>query len=86
MIKPIPYNHKGSTYGEDGVRITGSKEFIGSVMARLKEFLNFEGPAAKLQLSYRETESPSQVHQMGQSKTSYVFYVQAKERGHKPRV
>lgn len=80
QMKPIEYTHKGSTYGEDGLRITGSPQFISSVIARLKEFLQFETPSTKLAVSYRETESPSKV-QMGQSKTSYVFYVAAKQRG-----
>ena len=80
QIRPIDYTHKGSTYGEDGLRITGSPQFISSVLARLKEFLHFETPATKLAVTYRETESPSQA-QMGQSKTSYVFYVATKQRG-----
>lgn len=80
LIDPIDYTHSGSTYGEDGLRITGSPKFIGSVLARLKEFLNFETPNTKLALTYRQTESPSQAA-MGQNKTSYVFYIAAKERG-----
>lgn len=79
-MKPIDYEHKGSTYGEDGVRITGRPEFIGSVMSRLKEFLNFENSTTKLAVTYRQTESPSQA-KMGEIKTSYVFYVSARERG-----
>lgn len=78
QMTPIRYDHDGTTYAEDGVRITGSTEFIGSVLARLKEFLNFETPQTKLQLVYRETDSPSQAFD---AKTSFVFYVQAKERG-----
>lgn len=78
-MTPIRYDHDGTTYAEDGVRLTGSKEFIGSVLARLKEFLNFESPQTKLQLVYRETDSPSQQFA---TKTSFVFYIQAKERGH----
>ena len=80
QIKPIDYTHKGSTYGEDGLRITGSPQFISSVLARLKEFLQFETPSQKLAVTYRETESPSKV-QMGQAKTSYDFYVATKQRG-----
>lgn len=79
-MKPIDYEHQGSTYGEDGLRITGRPEFIASVMSRLKEFLNFENPTTKLAVTYRQTESPSQV-KMGEIKTSYVFYVSARERG-----
>ncbi|RTK94080.1 MAG: hypothetical protein EKK64_09240 [Neisseriaceae bacterium] len=80
LMKPIEYNHKGSTYGEDGIRITGSPQFIQSVLARLKEFLNFESPQTKLSVSYRETQSPS-ASQFGNTKTSYVFYLQTKKRG-----
>lgn len=79
MMRPIPYSHKGSTYGEDGLRITGSPQFINSVLPRLKEFLQFESPTTKLSLVYRETESPSKAGTA--TKTSFVFYIQAKERG-----
>lgn len=82
QLTPISYEHKGSTYAEDGVRITGSKEFIASVLSRLKEFLNFEGPQAKLQLVFRETESPSSPEP---GKVSYVFYVQSRQRGLSPK-
>lgn len=80
LMRPVNYQHKGSTYGEDGLRITGSPQFIGSVLSRLKEFLAFETPSTKLSLSYRETESPSK-SMTGAVKTSYVFYVQSKQRG-----
>ena len=80
QINPIDYAHKGSTYGEDGIRITGTPQFINSVMARLKEMLNFESPSTKLAVTYRETQSPSKTA-LGQNKTSYVFYVAARKRG-----
>ena len=80
FVKPIPYEHKGSTYGEDGVRLTGSSEFIASILPRLKELLDYENPHTKLALVYRETESPSKMA-LGVSKTSYVLYLQVKERG-----
>jgi hypothetical protein len=48
------------------------------VIARLKDFLNLETPQAKLQLVYRETDSPSGPND---EKTSFVFYVQVKDRG-----
>lgn len=80
QMRPINYTHKGSTYGEDGIRLTGSPDFIASVLARLKEVLNYETATTKLNLTYRETESPSQ-QAMGQNKTSYVFYAAVKDRG-----
>ena len=39
---PVPYKHEGSTYDQDGIRITGSKAFIDSVLSRLKELLQYE--------------------------------------------
>lgn len=84
QMKPIDYTHKGSTYGEDGLRLTGSPQFIGSVLARLKELLNYETPSSKLAVTYRQTESPSKMA-MGDTKTSYVFYVAARQRGGAPK-
>jgi hypothetical protein len=82
LIKPIPYEHKGSTYGEDGIRITGSPQFITSVISHLKDFLAFETQQTKLAVSYRETASPSKLA-AGQNKKSFVFYIAVKERGAK---
>lgn len=79
-LTPISKDHKGSTYGEDGIRITGNPQFINSVLGKIKPLLNYETPTTKLVLSYRETQSPSQVER-GNLKKSYVFYVQVKERG-----
>ena len=78
--RPIQYSHKGSTYGEDGIRITGSPNFISTVISHLKDFLSYESQRTKLAVSYRETESPSKVA-AGQNKTSFVFYIAVKERG-----
>jgi hypothetical protein len=82
FMRPMSYTHQGSTYGEDGIRITGSPKFIGSILARLKEVLVFENPATKLSIAYRQTASPSKALE-GETKTSYVFYVNAKQRGDK---
>ena len=80
QMRPIEYDHKGSTYGEDGIRLTGSPQFISSILAKTKQLLAYETPTTKLAVTYRQTESPSQMA-MGQGKTSYVFYVSARQRG-----
>jgi len=79
VVSAIDAEHKGSTYGEDGIRITGSPQFIYSVLSKLKPFLEYENPTTKLVVSYRETQSPSQLEK-GNLKKSYVFYVQVKQR------
>jgi hypothetical protein len=79
-MKPVDNDHKGSTFSEDAIRITGSTEFIESVISRLKEFLKYESETTKLNVSFRETSSPS-LEEEGMGKKSYVFYIQSKTRG-----
>lgn len=79
MMTPIPYDHKGSTYQKDGIRVTGSKEFIASTIARLKEFIAYENPDTKLMLVYRETQPAINPG----DHATYVFYLQTKQRGKK---
>ncbi len=75
--KAVLYRHAGSTYAEDGVRITGSKVFVDSVLSRLKDFLTYEGDGTRLQTVYkRSTDRDS-----GKTLTSYNCYVQVHERG-----
>lgn len=78
-LKAIPYDHKGSTIQEDGLRITGSKEFIQSVISRLKDFMLYENPETKLMVSYRQ--SPKSL--TPGNRNSYTFYLQVKQRGKK---
>ena len=79
-MKPVDNDHKGSTFSEDAIRITGTTEFIESVISRLKEFLKYESETTKLNVSFRETSSPS-LEEEGMGKKSYVFYIQSKTRG-----
>jgi len=76
-LKPIAYDHEGSSIQEDTVRITGSKEFISSVLSRLKDFLNYENDKTKVMVAYRQ--SPRSF--LPGNKNSYIFYLQVMERG-----
>jgi hypothetical protein len=76
-MQPIPYEHEGSTYQQDGIRITGSKEFIASTIARLKEFMQYESAQTKLMVVFRQTERQSGG---ADDRVTYVFYIQAKDR------
>src|SRR4051812_14740633 len=57
VMTPIADNDIGnaehSTYGEDGIRITGSWYFISSILSRLKEVIAYENPQSKLRLIFR---------------------------------
>lgn len=78
IINPISKDHKGSTFGEDGIRITGSPQFIYSMMSRLKDFLNLESENTKLQILFKESD---RLNPNKPNKKSYAFYVQVKQRG-----
>ena len=73
----VPKDHLGSTHAYDGIRITGSHQFVNSAISKLKDMLNYEGERTKLHLLYRQ-----QVDKNTQSPlpNSFVFYVQVKER------
>jgi hypothetical protein len=77
QIHPITYDHKGTTIQEDGIRITGTKEFIASVLSKLKDLVNYENDQNKLIISYRQ--SPKSL--VPGNKESYMFYLQVKSRG-----
>lgn len=75
--KPVRYTHEGSTYAEDGVRITGSKAFVDSVLSRLKDLLRFESDETRLQVVYKK----SMDRESGKTLASYNCYVQVHARG-----
>ncbi len=76
-MEAVPYKHTGTTYAEDGIRLTGSREFIDSILGVLQPLLARESATERLQVVYqqstdRETKAllPSwncyiQVHQRG---------------------
>lgn len=75
---PIAYKHKGSTIDEDGVRICGSKEFILSVLSRLKPLLAFENDETRIGIAFSEiTDKETQQVIEGRYRCS----VQVHERG-----
>jgi len=76
-IGVVPYKHQGSTYAEDGIRITGSREFIDSVLSRLKDLLNHENGSTRLQVNYQESKDRATGAPLG----SYNAYIQVHERG-----
>lgn len=81
-ICAVPYKHQGSTYAEDGIRITGSRDFIDSVLSRVKDLLDAENGETRLQVVYkesldRETQTPL---------NSWNCYLQVHERGHEAKM
>lgn len=78
-IMDTPTDTEHSTYGEDGIRITGSWNFIAAVMARLKEITVYENPQQKLRLVFRGVDRSKNTRS---DRQSYVFYCNLEGRGH----
>ena len=81
IMYPVEYKHTGSTYDQDGIRLTGSKQFIDSVLSRLKDLLNDENDDTRLQLVYKQSVDKDSGYPMD----SYNCYIQVHERGHEAK-
>jgi hypothetical protein len=79
MPTPVPKNHKGTRFDQDGIRITGSPDFINGVISRLKDMLQYyNNPSTKLDVEYRQIETKQgQPH----ARPIYVFYIHVVEAG-----
>ncbi len=77
QLRVIPPDHKGPTYRYDGVRVTGSGQFIDSVMSRLKDILSYESESTRLNLVYRQQVDSKLQEPIPDS---FVFYAQARDR------
>lgn len=81
--EPIPYKHKGTTVDQDGIRICGSLEFIASVMARLKDLIEFENNETRIGIAFSELtdrESGSRI------KGRFRCSIQVHERGDEAKI
>lgn len=74
---PISARHEGSTYDCDGVRITGSREWIDAVLSHLKPLLDYENGGTRLQVNYQQTTD----RETRQPLDSWNCYVQVRRRG-----
>jgi len=56
--RPVDKFHKGTRFRQDGLRITGSPDFINGVLSRLKDILQYDNyPGTKLDVEYRAIEN-----------------------------
>ena len=81
-MSEVPYKHKGSTYDQDGIRLTGSKRFIDSVLSNLKGLLDYENGESRLQVVYQESRDRDTQGLTG----TYNCYIQVHERGHEAKM
>jgi hypothetical protein len=78
QFAPLQPGQTGSTFGQDGIRISGSRPFIDSVLGRLKDAMRYEGPNTTLSLVYRQV--PGKHQQAVAGPPGYVFYAHVKQR------
>jgi hypothetical protein len=74
-MEPIAKDHKGTTKGEDTIRISGSAKFIATVMARLKEMLWLDNDNTKLEAVFRVSNYRKQ-----NGEQTYILYVNTRKR------
>ena len=75
LMQPIPKDHRGTTKGEDTVRVSGSAAFITSIMSRLKDLLLMDNDKRKLQVTFRQS-----VYTKQDGERTYVLYVNTVEK------
>lgn len=80
--RPVPYKHTGSTYAEDGIRITGTRKWIDSVLSRLTDLLEYEGAETRLQVVYKQSTDKETGHPID----SWNCYIQVHQRGDEARL
>jgi hypothetical protein len=80
--KPVPYEHEGSTFDQDGIRLTGSRRFIDSVLSHLKPLLSREDGETRLQVVYQQAKDKD----TGAALDSWTCYVQVHERGEEAKM
>jgi len=76
-MRPVPYKHKGSTFDQDGIRLTGDRKFIDAVLSRVTELLAYETGDTRLQLNYQQAVDK----ETGRPLDSWTCYIQVHERG-----
>ena len=75
-MEPIPKDHSGSSYLFDTIRLTGSRDFIDSILSKLKSLIALEDEEKLLKISYKETVD----RDSGKPTGRYHCYIQIWDR------
>lgn len=82
QMEPVPETHEGTRFRSDGLRITGSPQFINSVISRLKDIIQMESESVRLDVEYREIEN--QGGDATPNSKEYVFYAHLVKKDQTP--
>jgi len=77
-MQPIDARHKGKTFGLDGIRIDGSKDFVYAVLSRLQDLIAGENQVTRLQLSMNDCSKAEGDFNKGNG--GYVCYIRLRTR------
>jgi hypothetical protein len=79
-ITPVSKHHRGTKFRQDGLRITGSPDFINGVLSRLKDLLQYEhNPSTKIEIEYRQIENQSGELTSDQIYVCYIHVIEKKD-------
>lgn len=76
-MRSIPADFSGSTFTQDGFRITGTRGFIDEVLRLVKPLLERESGDERLTLNYQESTDRETKKPTG----FWSCYIQVRERG-----
>ena len=85
VMRAIENKHEGSTYGNDGIRIDGSQEFIFAVLSRLTPLMDLENGTTRLQLSMSPVRERVN-GEFGGETGEWCCYIRCHERGPQAQV
>lgn len=79
---PVSYKARGSRYGACGIRIDGNEQFVDAVLSRLKDLIEGENDATRLDCSYTEVDG-SKLNKAFNNKEEGAIccYIRVAERG-----
>lgn len=73
-IRPTPHHKKGTGYVNESVRLTGTPQFIDSILSRIKDLLAFENPTTRIEITMKPVKNQSP------GSNAYNLYVSVETR------
>lgn len=79
-FKALSADSKGSTFGANQIRITGSPDFVDAVLSHLKEVINLEAGSTRLDFSIAAVKPVFDKQWANAENDAEVCYIKVKER------
>ena len=79
-FKALSADSKGSTFGANQIRITGSPDFVDAVLSHLKEVIDLEAGSTRLDFSIASVKPVFDKQWANAEHDAEVCYIQVKER------